>query len=79
MYTEPDGSAIIGSFVHHSVNVPSNHWKSESNQTPKESSASFRKTQETKIKDIRTFFIVSSTTQPNRKAIAKEPEAIEID
>ena len=52
MYTEPDESAVVGSFVHHSINVPLDHQKNKCNQTPKESSVSSRKTQETQIKNI---------------------------
>ena len=38
MYTEPDGSAVVGSFVYHSINISLDHQKNKSNQTPKESS-----------------------------------------
>ena len=30
MYTKPDGSAIVGSFVYHSINIPQNHQKNKS-------------------------------------------------
>ena len=50
MYTKPDGSVVNGSFERHK-----NKW----NQTPKESSV-LDKIKETQIKNIRTFFAVST-------------------
>ena len=29
MYTETDGSAVVGSFVHHSINIPLNQSSKE--------------------------------------------------
>ena len=43
MYTEPDAGAVVGSFVHYSINEPLYHQKNKSNQTPKESSVGSRK------------------------------------
>ena len=78
-YTEPVENVFVGSFMHHSINIPLNHQKNKSNQTSREFSVSSGKTQETQIKDIRTLFTVSSKTQPKGNAVVKEPEVIEID
>ena len=51
MYTETDGNADVGSFVH--INIPLIHQKNKSNQTPKESSVSSRKTQKTQSKIVK--------------------------
>ena len=46
-YTQPVQNVFVGSFMHHSINIPLNHQRNKSNQTPREFSVRSRKTQET--------------------------------
>ena len=82
LYSEPDGSAVLGSFLHHTIDVP---------KTPKQIKARKKESElkecekpesstSVKCKDIRAFF-KSTTTVKNRDTppATTTPSVVRID
>ena len=82
-YTAPDETAVVGSFIHHSITLPLPKKPENRKRKHKETESSTSKSSEgvIKIKDIRSFFSNGSqVAKPKkRKVTRKEAEIISID
>ena len=78
LYTEPDGSMVVGSFVHHFIDIPLKPQTKKRKQKSVERLLTAKETEGTQIKDIQSFF--SKTIQPKKnKLVSKELDVIKID
>ena len=78
LYTEPDGSVVVGSFVHHSIDILLKLQTKKKKQKLVERLPIAKETEDIQVKDIWSFF--SRTIQPKKnKLVSKEPDVIKID
>ena len=56
LYTEPDGSMVVGSFVHHFIDIPLKPQTKKRKQKSVERLLTAKETEDTQIKDIQSFF-----------------------
>ena len=63
LYTQPDGSVVVGSFVHHSTDIPLKPQTKKRKQKSVERLPTAKETEDTQIKDIRSFFFKNNSTK----------------
>ena len=56
LYTEPNGSVVVGSFVHHSIDIPLKPQIKKQKQKSVKRLPTAKEAEDTQIKDIRSFF-----------------------